>query len=221
MAEIKDVFKRWTVPLSELERGHHLNYVMNRLNLEYLGGTEIFPKRDRIFRAFNMLEPENLRVVILGMEPYATPNMATGYAFANAENTYKISPSLQKIKDTIERTTKNGLYLNFDVTLQHWAFQGVLALNSALTVEKNKPGSHIQVWRRFTEILISELSKNFDGISFCFWGKQAQSFAYLVDMYKHNVFTCYHPAYAVRQNIPWECEHFFRINKYLSPEIEW
>jgi len=221
MSNLDVLFNRWSGPLSELGRGHHLNYVMNILNPLYSSDTKIYPNTTEVFKAFHMLEPEDLRVVILGLDPYNIGDMATGYAFSNPEGTIKMSPSLWKIYKEVERTTRDGFYLNFDVTLQHWADQGVLSLNSAFTVEERKPGSHIHIWDKFTKTLISELSRNFEGIHFCFWGKQAQQFAYLVDEYKHNVYSCYHPAYAVRKGIDWECDHFVKINKCLKPPIQW
>lgn len=222
MDNAKLILKRWSTPLARLSEEGHLGRVLRILNPLYDNEDfEILPEKSQVFQAFKMLEPENLRVVILGMDPYPNPGEATGYAFANPEESLRLSKSLQKIHEVIENDFHDGLYLDFDITLKHWAEQGVLSLNSSLTVEAKKPGSHLKVWEKFTEVLISELSKNFEGITFCFWGKQAQKYAYLVDQFKHNIFDCYHPAYAVRQGKPWECDHFKKINEYTKPPIKW
>ena len=169
MSNLKAVLGRWSNPLSELERGHHLNYVINMLNPLFDSGIEICPARENVFRVFDLFEPEALRVVILGMDPYNDGIKATGVAFGNPEETLKISPSLKKIEEEVERTVKGGLNLDFDITLEKWAKQGVLLINSAMTVERGNPGSHMQVWKKFTETMISELSRNFDNLYFCFW----------------------------------------------------
>jgi len=216
------ILKRWSTPLARLGEEGHLDGVLEVLNPMYEDDNLlILPEKDKVFEAFKMLQPEKLRVVILGMDPYPNPGEATGYAFANPEGSIRMSKSLQKIHEVIEEKFYGGLHLDFDVTLQNWANQGVLALNTSATVLARKPGSHTKIWAKFTEVLISELSKNFDGLSFCFWGKQAQQYAYLVDTYKHNTFACYHPAYAVRQGRKWVCDHFEEVNKYLKPPIKW
>ncbi len=222
MADMKLVLGRWATPLSQLgERGDFAK-VIKTMNTMYADkDLTILPEKHEVFRAFRLLEPEDVRVVILGMDPYPTVRESTGYAFSNPEGTVRMSKSLQKIHETIEDTFHDGLLLDFDPTLSHWAKQGVLSLNSALTVEAGKSGSHTHIWQGFTEMLIDSLSKNLEGIHFCFWGKQAQRYAYLVDPFKHNVYSCYHPAYAVRQREKWECDHFEKINKALKPPIKW
>ena len=216
------ILNRWSTPLARLGEEGHLDRVLSILNPLYEDeDILVVPEKDKVFAAFKMLEPEKLRVVILGMDPYPNLGEATGYAFANPEETIRMSKSLEKIHEVIEEEFYDGLNLDFDVTLQHWANQGVLALNTSATVQARKPGSHTKIWGKFTETLISELSKNFEGVSFFFWGKQAQQYAYLVDEMKHNTFACYHPAYAVRQGRKWVCDHFGQVNKYLNPPIKW
>lgn len=222
MADVSIILGRWAVPLSQLRRGGVFLDVIRALNILYdIEEKVILPEKLDVFKAFRMVEPENLKVIILGMDPYPIPGEATGYAFANPEDSIIMSKSLAKIHELIEREFHNGLYLDFDVTLQSWADQGVLGLNTSLTVEAGKPGSHFKLWQPFTTALISELSKYFDKKIFCFWGKQAESFSYLVDSKKHHILTCYHPAYAIRQGKPWECDHFRKINETLDKPINW
>jgi len=218
MLDMHKLFKNWDQPLSELGRGPNLLRALTALNTLHSKGIKFYPERKNVFRAFRMVDPEDTRVIIIGMDPYHDGTHHTGYAFANPVNTIRISPSLKKVIDCI---SGDDLYLDFDITLQHWAIQGVLAINSAFTVERGRPGSHINIWRDFTAELLHTISKNFDNLIFCFWGSQAQSFSYLVDGSKHTVLTSYHPAHAVYRKAKWECDHFKKINSILKEPIKW
>lgn len=131
-----------------------------------------YPKKTEIFKPFKETPYEKLKVVIVGNEPYHDGS-ATGLAFANDVDKSKINPSLFNIVKELSNDIPDNRDI-FKATLEHWAQQGVLLLNSSLTVQKSKPGSHAQVWEQFTRFVISELSKL--DLIWVLWGKEAKKF---------------------------------------------
>lgn len=189
----------------------------------------VFPKSQDVFRAFNLTPLSEVRVVILGMDPY--PNLykgepvACGLAFAPSNREY-IPPSLKMIyKNIKERIYPNDFKPKEDLNLESWAKQGVFLINAALTVEEGKAGSHLYQWHQFTNRLLTSLSQNTNGIIFCFWGKDAQKFSQLVNHNNHYVLNSSHPVSAVYKGGEWDCDHFEQINKILhqnnKEKIEW
>lgn len=148
-----------------------------KLNEEILPNVSFYPARENIFRAFQM--PLNkVKVVILGQDPYPSPSTAIGYAFAVNENS-KIPPSLRIIQ--AELASEKEILLKEELsspkwrTLEHWTSQGVLLLNTALTVEAGEAGSHLEYWKLFTDNVIHYISTNQPCI-WLLWGKKAQVF---------------------------------------------
>lgn len=155
----------------------------------------VHPKPALTMRCFEACPLSELKVVILGQDPY--PNgEGTGIAFANNSNTAQPSVSLQKIIECVEDSFDIPVLSNIDLSLEGWAKQGVLLLNSSLTVEHKKPGSHTKIWRPFIEHVISTLInyKSGDPIIFVMLGKQAQSFISPEMEFLHDVFRVVHPA---------------------------
>jgi uracil-DNA glycosylase len=216
------VLGNWADSLSRIREEGALYPILRELNTLYADeDIEIYPQKIEVFKVFRMLKPKDLRVVILGLDPYPNPGEATGIAFGNPEESLRMSKSLQKIHEVLEEKFHDGLYLDFDITLESWVQQGIMPLNTSLTVQRGKVGSHLHIWQRFMEMLVVELSLSFKDLIFCLWGKRAQSFSYLIDENKHTILECYHPAYAVRQGKVWECDHFEQINKILKEPIKW
>jgi uracil-DNA glycosylase len=166
--------------------------------------------------------------VIVGQDPY-TDKRATGLAFGNEEEDaqFEMSPSLSKIYGCIEKTVYNGIKLDFDPTLVSWAKQGVLLLNSSLTVEEGKPGSHKRRWRPFIREVIKAISAHHVGVSFLFLGAAAKEFMPYVNETYHYKYSYFHPAFASKQDIDWNCPYFNIINKNIKQQngkefcIEW
>lgn len=177
----------------------------------------IYPKKENVFKAFQLCDPSKLRVVIIGQDPY--PNgQATGLAFANNEDTLSISPSLRHIRKAVELNS-DKINLDFDVTLESWAKQGVLLLNTALTVQYGQPNSHKKVWDKFTKFIIKFIGENFPGTIFLLWGAEAQKYEVIDDF--NLTSRCYvmkqsHPSFAERRNRIWVCDHFKRVNKLIE-----
>jgi uracil-DNA glycosylase len=151
--------------------------------------------------------------------------VASGLAFAPTDKRY-VPPSLRMIYANLKNTVyKDDLNFPEDLDLEKWAQQGVFLINAALTVEHGKAGSHLQHWIHFTEYVLKAISEHTTGVIFCFWGKDAQRFAPMVNKKFHHVMLASHPVSAVYKGGTWECDHFTEINEILhrnnGEKIEW
>jgi uracil-DNA glycosylase len=187
---IKD--KNWKKALaSEFEQKYFLQ-LQNFLDTQYKKKKIIYPPQDLIFHALNIMDPGQVKVVILGQDPYHGEKEAHGLSFSVSEN-IKIPPSLRNIfkeleSDLLIKPTESG-------NLESWAQQGVLLLNSILTVEKDKAGSHQQQgWEEFTDQVISIVSEKCDHVVFILWGAYAQKKIKLIDEKKHLIISGVHPS---------------------------
>lgn len=184
----------------------------------------VFPEPNKIFKAFELCKLDsNFKVVILGQDPYPGTlkyngkeiPFAQGYAFGNPPEANTISPSLQQIKDAV---IESG-HLFLDQTLENWQSQGVLLLNTTLTVRKNSINSHKELWSDFTQNLIASIGK-IPGITWVFWGNDAKYYKKLIYTNHTYIVECEHPQAANYQNRKWKYEDCFnRINQYISKEF--
>jgi len=158
-------------------------------------GKTFYPSPADSFLCFKLCPVKDIKVVIVGQDPYHDGS-ATGLAFANRPDKFKVSPSLRMIMECLETMPNIAIAETMDITLQSWAKQGVLLLNSALTVEKGKAGSHTEIWKPFTTRLINALvnTRAGDPIIFVMLGKQAQQFITANMEFAHDVFRIAHPA---------------------------
>ena len=170
--------------------------------LKRVSATRFLPQKECVFNAFLKCDYNNLKVVFLGMDPYPQPGVATGVAFANSIDTQydKISPSLKVIIESLKANYDDLPNGEFDITLDSWSRQGVLLLNSALTVYPNKPGSHALIWRPFISNLLNNLSERKKGLIFVLFGSQAESFEKHIN--SSYIIKCQHPSYFARKNMP-------------------
>ncbi len=150
-----------------------------------------YPKASNIFRAFEECGHDDLKVIILGQDPYHD-NSATGLAFDNKVGS-KISPSLRNILLELKDDVQIELLEKSNSYLQDWPSQGILLLNTALTVEPSKPLSHTELWKPFTEQLIIDLNKK-DNLIWIMWGKHAQSYKHLITNKTHIFIESAHPS---------------------------
>lgn len=206
---IREYFGEWSdfIDLEEADR------IMKTLSGNFC------PSRNSIFRVFLESSPKNVRVVLLGQDPY--PDLykgeprANGVAFANGNNIPEDSwsPSLKVLKESvIDYTVPHGP-LEFDPTLEYWMKQGVLPLNTALTVRTGVPSSHSDLWRPFTSCLLRRLSSTYPGIVYVLLGSVAQSFR--SDIASGFVFVERHPAYYVRQHMRMPSDIWRKVNTVL------
>ena len=151
---------------------------------------EVYSEDDKIFKCFEYFDIYKTRVVILGQDPYHGKNQATGLAFG-IDNINPMQPSLKNI----EKELLNDLNINLtDKTLEKWAKQNILLLNSSLTVIHGKPGSDVSLWANFTSKVINFINMNCNGVIFVAWGAFAHNKLKLIDTSKHNLIISSHPS---------------------------
>lgn len=215
--------KSWQAVLAdEFEKGH-MKTLSDFLRSETENGFAIFPAEKDVFAAFAATPFHKVRVVILGQDPYHGPGQAHGLSFS-VELGVRLPPSLLNIYKELESDlgiprTKSG-------SLKQWANQGVLLLNSVLTVRENQAASHQRRgWELFTDRAIKELANSREGIVFVLWGAYAQKKAEFVDRKKHLVLESVHPSPLSASRGFFGSRPFSKINQYLAtrgePPIDW
>lgn len=192
-----------------------LNILSNILNsLKKVNRTLLCPHPDNIFKAFELCKYNNLKVVILGQDPYPQKDIATGIAFGNS--TDEISPSLNILKESCIDFTIPHNSIIFDNSLESWCKQGVLLLNSALTCELNKPGSHTMLWRPFIKKLLINLSYRESGLIYILLGDNAKTFEPYINSKYNWIIKEKHPSYYARMNKLMPNTIFKETNKILK-----
>jgi uracil-DNA glycosylase len=177
--------------------------------------TTVFPEKQNIFKAFSLTKLDNLKVVILGQDPYHGFGQAQGLAFSTPAN-IKNPPSMQNIlKEINSDLGKKSICEDGDLT--PWAKQGVLLLNTILTVEEAKPKSHHNLgWEVFTDNIIKYISDNCEDTIFILWGSPAISKTKLIDGKKHHILTAPHPSPLSSYRGFFGCKHFSQANDILK-----
>lgn len=177
--------------------------------------TTVFPEKQNIFKAFSLTKLENLKVVILGQDPYHGFGQAQGLAFSTPAK-IKNPPSMQNILKEIQSDLgKKSICEDGDLT--PWAKQGVLLLNTILTVEEAKPKSHHNLgWEVFTDNIIKYISDNCEDTIFILWGSPAISKTKLIDRKKHHILTAPHPSPLSSYRGFFGCKHFSQTNNILK-----
>jgi uracil-DNA glycosylase len=208
---------------TEFEQPYFKN-IITFLNQEKTNQQIVYPIENDLFNAFKFTAFNQIKVVILGQDPYHNVGQAHGLSFS-VPNGIKPPPSLINIYKEINNTlcctmpTNNG-------NLTAWATQGVLLLNSVLTVRANEPASHAKIgWINFTDAVIKKISTEKTGVIFLLWGKFAQQKKDLIDTKKHYILTAAHPSPFSAYNGFFGCNHFLQTNELLSaqglPSINW
>jgi uracil-DNA glycosylase len=183
-------------------------------------GKIIYPKSDEIFNAFNSTPFDNVKVVIIGQDPYHGEGQAHGLSFSVSKS-IKPPPSLANIYKELAKDIEGFKAPNHG-NLEQWANQGVLLLNAILTVNANEAGSHRKAgWEYFTNAVINTISQQKENVVFLLWGKFAQEKELLIDKSKHLVLKAAHPSPFSAYNGFFGCKHFSATNDYLkSKKIE-
>ncbi len=216
---IEDTWKQ--VLYSQFESDYFLN-LKSRL-LEDKKQFTIYPPGSQIFTAFNYTPFPQVKVVILGQDPYHGPGQANGLCFSVSPGIKK-PPSLENIFK--ELNADLGIPIPQSGNLEKWARQGVLLLNASLTVRANSPNSHHDFgWHIFTDEVIRQLSIQKSGLVFLLWGKFAQSKENLIDTTRHHILKAAHPSPLSAYAGFLGCKHFSKTNQILRslalPEIDW
>ena len=212
---LEEYFGRWMRVIDKRE----LESVLSKLGPEYKR-KPICPAQSDVFKAFKVCPYDKLKVVMLSQDPYPQKGVATGILFGNKEGTKDkdLSPSLQIVKEAAINFEIPHNCIIFDPTLESWAKQGILMINSALTVEMNKIGSHVMLWRPFIASLLKKLSENDTGIIYVLFGKQAQTFKPYINKQFNTVLEENHPAYFARTGKAMPHTVFEQISK-LTKEM--
>lgn len=192
------------------------------LHQEKASGKRVYPPGSQIFKAFELTPVPEVKVVILGQDPYHGPGQAMGLSFSVPDNVPP-PPSLKNIFKEIEDDL--GIKMSGYPNLEKWARQGVLLLNAVLTVRGGEAASHSRIgWEEFTDAVIRYISDNCEGVVFLLWGNFARSKRDLIDTSRHHVLEAAHPSPLARGAF-FGCKHFSKTNSLLAAQgrtpIDW
>lgn len=215
----KNIKTTWDSFLKEIKDQEYYKELKKFLDKEYLSNTT-YPKKDDIFKAFKLCPIDKLKVIILGQDPYHRKGQANGLAFS-VNKGIKIPPSLRNIYK--ELNSDLGIKIPEHGDLTFWAKQGILLLNTTLTVTEGKPLSHKgKGWEIFTDLVIKKINIEFKDKVFLLWGANARSKVKFIDQNKHLILEAPHPSpLSVYRGFD-GCNHFSKLNLYLKEKsIDW
>ncbi|PTP30070.1 uracil-DNA glycosylase [Vibrio splendidus] len=207
--------KSWESIINDERDKEYFQNVLAFVEQQRNSGKTIYPPQEQVFSAFDMTPFESVRVVILGQDPYHGAKQAHGLAFSVLPGV-KIPPSLRNMYKELAQDI-DGFEIPSHGYLDTWASQGVLMLNTVLTVEEAKAHSHAKCgWETFTDTIIAELNQRSEPIIFLLWGAHAQKKGQAIDADKHHVLTAPHPSPLSAHRGFFGCQHFSTTNKLLS-----
>lgn len=212
----------WKEALAEEFDKPYFKALVEYLHNEKASGKTIYPPGKLIFNAFDHTPVKDVKVVILGQDPYHNPGEAMGLSFSVPGNV-PAPPSLKNIFKEIENDL--GVRMSGYPNLEKWASQGVLLLNAILTVRAGEAASHSRIgWMEFTDAVIKYISDNCEGVVFMLWGNFARSKRELIDTSRHHILEAAHPSPLARGAF-FGCRHFSKANEILLSEgrtpIDW
>ncbi|HSG50610.1 MAG TPA: uracil-DNA glycosylase [Rheinheimera sp.] len=204
----------WQQLLGQEKQQPYFTQTLAQVEQARANGQVIYPPQADVFNAFKLTELENLKVVILGQDPYHGPNQAHGLAFS-VRHGVRVPPSLQNMYKELALE-----YPEFQLPehgcLESWAQQGVLLLNTVLTVIATQPNSHRHLgWEQFTDKVIASISEQCQGIVFLLWGSHAQKKGRYIDRERHFVLEAPHPSPLSAHRGFLGCGHFKQANELL------
>ena len=213
---------KWDSILNEEYNKEYFKNLIDFIKQEYKNKT-IYPKQNEVFNAFRYTDFDNVKVVILGQDPYHGPNQAEGLSFSVSNEVLK-PPSLKNIFKELESDL--GIPFPKDNSLKPWAKQGVLLLNAVLTVEEHKPTSHKDKgWEIFTDNVIKTLNKREKPVVFILWGAYARAKKEYITNPKHYIIESAHPSPFSARNGFFGSKPFSKTNEFLKKnnikEIDW
>ena len=214
----------WTEVLRAEQAQPYFQDLQTRIAMARAQGAIIYPPADKVFEALRLTPFEQVKVVILGQDPYHGAGQAHGLAFSVPIGT-AVPPSLANIYKELA-TDVDGFQIPQHGHLQHWAEQGVLLLNTVLTVPEGLAHAHASWgWETYTDAIIRALSTQRSGLVFMLWGKHAQKKGQVIDRSRHLVLEAPHPSPLSVYRGFYGCRHFSQANAYLTqhgqPAINW
>lgn len=213
--------KIWSEKLSGRFSQEYKRELFSWLESEYASKT-VFPPKEKVFNALNLVPIDNVKVVIIGQDPYHTLGQADGLAFSCHNGTPQ--PSLKNIYKEI--TEDLGIKMSTSTDLTSWAKQGVMLLNTSLTVVEHLPASHSnKLWHTFTTEIVKILNELNQPIVFMLWGNHAKSFLPILNNPNHLILQSAHPSPFSAYNGFFGCKHFSKCNDFLTKHnlqpIDW
>lgn len=214
----------WQALLGEEKQQPYFQQILTFVQAEREAGKTIYPPQQDVFNAFKYTTLADLKVVILGQDPYHGPNQAHGLCFS-VQPGISPPPSLKNIYKELARDIADFTIPQHGC-LQHWAEQGVLLLNTVLTVEQGQAHSHAKIgWETFTDKVIEQINRYTQGVVFLLWGSHAQKKGSIVDRQRHLVLSAPHPSPLSAHRGFLGCGHFSQANSYLQQQgkaaIDW
>ena len=215
----------WAVKLRSFIYSSDFDNIITQLARLSLDGKRFTPTLKQMFRAFEECPVNELKVVIVGQDPYPGLGIADGVAFS-CSNTMELQPSLSYMLDEVNRTVYNGHPGSLDVDLTRWSNQGILMLNTALTTTVGKIGQHYALWKPFMAYLFDYLTWNESGLVYIYMGKQAKEWSEALNDNNYKFFVS-HPASAAYNNqTRWDSENVFVkanevVERQFNAKITW
>lgn len=214
----------WQDALGSEKQQPYFQEILERVRAERLAGQTVYPPAADVFNAFKATDFHQVKVVVLGQDPYHGAGQAHGLAFSVRPD-IPIPPSLVNIYKELA-TDIEGFQIPNHGYLQHWAEQGVLLLNTVLTVRAGQAHSHAPLgWERFTDHVIAQLNEHREHLVFLLWGSHAQKKGAFINRSRHLVLTAPHPSPLSAYRGFFGCRHFSQANAYLQAHgldgIDW
>lgn len=207
----------WADSLAAEKQLPYFQQILESVEQQRANGKVVYPPEQDVFNAFTLTELTDVKVVILGQDPYHGPNQAHGLCFSVLPG-IKPPPSLANIYKELV-TDIDGFTIPEHGFLQSWAKQGVLLLNTVLTVEQAKAHSHSKIgWEVFTSAVIDKLNEHCEGVVFLLWGSHAQKKGASIDQTKHHVLVGPHPSPLSAYRGFFGCQHFSKTNQLLKQQ---
>ena len=213
----------WATKLKSFVYSSDFDEILHTLYDEREAGKRFTPPLKQVFRAFEECPVSDLKIIMIGQDPYPHLGVADGIAFS-CGNTQKPQPSLDQMLAAINKTVYPGELVEHDPDLTRWANQGVLMLNSALTCQVDRVGSHYDIWHDFIMYVIDMLSLTNSGLIFCLLGAKAQELESVISN-SHYILKASHPASAAYTKTQWDCNNLFNetnriIEQNNGPEFK-
>ena len=213
----------WKALLSDEKSSNYFKKILEFVESERSAGKIIYPKNSEIFRALSLTPLEDVKVVVLGQDPYHGPNQAHGLCFSVNPN-MRFPPSLQNIFKELQSDL--NIPKPSHGCLEKWAKQGVLLLNDVLSVQAGRAHSHAGIgWQRFTDKVVSLVNAYTSGTVFLLWGSHAQKKGAIIDPNKHYILAAPHPSPFSANRGFFGCKHFSETNRILKKQgkdpIDW
>jgi len=205
----------WSRVLKSFIFSSEFTDILSELYRHSVNNKRFTPTLKQLFRAFEECPYDKLKVVFIGQDPYPQLGVADGVSFS-CSNTNKLQPSLKFILQEVDRTVYGNHVISEELDLARWSNQGILMLNTALTVEVGKIGSHYDIWKPFTAYLLDWLNNYNPGLIYVYMGKKAEDWSQLTDDNNHK-FTVKHPASAAYSGSKWDSNDIFnKVSKIIE-----